>query len=70
MKNYILREGSKFVMETETQRGRIVGSYLADQSMIFEEKELVEVDCVERKLHFHVGDRHYFINNTDVKVIS
>ena len=69
MKSYVLRTGSKFILEEKTLTGKLIYGVIADRDISFEDKELVEVDTVRKRLHFHVGNRDYYVNSECVSVL-
>lgn len=69
MKSYILREGSKYTLVQETPTKMLITPAVADRDIAFEDNELIEVDTVTKILHFHVGNRHYYANTSNVSVV-
>lgn len=68
MKSYVLRTGSRFTFVVEKANNNVIGVAVADRDISFDAKELVEVDTVTGILHFHVGNSHYYANNSAVSV--
>ena len=69
MKSYVLRAGSKYTLVKEEPNETSWFPSVAREDMLFEDKELIEVDTVTRILHFKRGIRHYYANNSSVSVI-
>jgi len=69
MKAYVLRAGSKYTLIQETPTKMLIIPDVADRDVSFNDSELVEVDTVNRILHFKVGNRHYYANNANVSVV-
>jgi hypothetical protein len=69
MKSYVLREGCRFTLVEETPTKMLVSACVATRDISFEDKELIGVDTVDRMLHFHVGNRHYYANTNSVSVL-
>jgi len=69
MKSYVLREGSRFTLVQETATKMIVIPSVADRDISFDQRELVGMDNVDKMLHFHVGNRHYYASSANVSVL-
>ena len=69
MKSYVLRAGSKYTLMQETPTKMLIIPDIADRDISFDDKELIEVDTVTKMLHFKVGNRHYYANNSNVSVV-
>jgi hypothetical protein len=70
MRTYVIREGSKYLLEQIYPNKRNVTSAVADRDISFDESELVEVDTWMRTLIFAVGNRKYHANRDNVSVLD
>jgi hypothetical protein len=69
MKAYVLRAGSYYTLVQETPTKILITPATADRDIAFEDRELIEFDATTQMLHFHVGNRHYYANNSNVSVL-
>jgi hypothetical protein len=69
MKSYILHAGSRYTLVEETESKMLISPQVARTDILFEDKELIEVDTVDAMLHFQVGNRHFYANNRSISVM-
>lgn len=69
MKSYVIRAGQSYMFMRATPHNMVVTPAVAERDIFFEDRELVEVDTVECRLHFVVGNCHYYANVGNVTVL-
>lgn len=67
MRTYVIREGSRYLLEQATPNGTLITATVADRDIMFEQFDLRKIES--GIITFTIGDRNYHANKDSVTVL-
>lgn len=69
MRTYVIREGSRYLLEQATLNRTLITSTVADRDITFEQFDLRKMEYESGIMTFTVGNRNYHVNKDSVTVL-